>query len=252
MGINALRFVFVADNHGDRADPHSVKALFEFMQFWKPEIRIHGGDCFDLRAFRKKASEEERLESIKDDVEAGLDFMARFRPTVWLRGNHDERLIDMTKCADGNLSAYARLLWGQIDDRLTLMGCSEIFPYDAKAGVLRLGHLKFVHGYHNGITAARVAAQIYGSVIMGHVHAFDEYSIPGIDRRVGRSCGCLCELRMDYNRAMPNTLRQSHGWYYGFLFPDDTFRVYQAEEIDGQWIIPTEFGRFPSESACGV
>ena len=46
---------------------------------------------------------------------------------------------------------------------------------------------------------------------------------------------------MDYNSRMPNTLRQSHGWAYGVLNrATGAYHVWQAEKIDGQWILPTD------------
>lgn len=192
------RWVAAPDNHGDMADPGALKAFWEFLEFWKPTIRVHLGDCFDLRCLRRKASPEEQRETTGLDIESGCAFLRKLKPTHWLRGNHDERLYDAMKSDDGKLSDFAGFVAEEVNE--ATKGC-EIFPYDKRKGVLKLGHLKFVHGYHAGLTAARIAAQVYGSVVMGHVHTIEQYSIPGLERRIGRCCGCLCKLDQDYNRA---------------------------------------------------
>jgi hypothetical protein len=231
------RFVFCADNHGDHADPATLAVFWEFLKFWKPEVRVHGGDCFDFRCLRKNASEGEKRDRIQADIDAGCDFLRKLKPTHWLRGNHDERLMDAAKGDDGKLADFASYLWVDIKDAA---GAAQILPYDKRAGVLRIGRLKMIHGYHGGVTAARLAAQVYGSVLMGHTHAIDHAAVPGLDSRVGRSVGALCNLQADYNRAHANTLRQAHGWGYGLLLPGGEYVYWQAQRVGGAWHFPSE------------
>jgi predicted phosphodiesterase len=231
------KFLVVSDNHGDGEDQGAVRALREFTTFWKPTVRVHLGDCFDFRFLRKKADEQERRHPVQDDLDAGIDFLRTFKPTHFLRGNHDERLWDAARSDDGKLADFAARLILDIQD---VLGDAIMLPYDKRKGVLRLGHLKVIHGYNAGVTAARIAAQIYGSVLMGHIHAVDQYAIPGIERRIGRAIGCLCKLDMEYNRAMAQTLRHSHGWAYGLLFDSGEYVVWQAEQVGGAWFFPSE------------
>ena len=92
-----VRFVFASDSHGDMADPEALEALWEFCKDYKPEVRVAGGDHFDLRALRRGvgSSDAESGESLKADLEAGKDFLRRFRPTVYLWGNHEHRLDNL-------------------------------------------------------------------------------------------------------------------------------------------------------------
>lgn len=232
------KFALAFDNHGNEQDDAAVKAFFEFCKWFKPEIRVHGGDCFNFACLRKNASDEEKRESIREDVDAGIAFLKEFKPTHFLRGNHDERMWDAVQCDDGKLADFAGYL---VDDIKEAIGSAQMLPYDKRAGVLRLGHLKVIHGYNSGITAARLAAQIYGSVVQGHCHTIDAYSIPGLERRIGRVAGCLCHLSMTYNRAQAATLRQSHGWGYGLLLPSGDYVYWQAEQVDGRWFLPSEW-----------
>lgn len=232
----AERFVVVSDNHGDHAHKPSVGAFADFLTWWKPTIRVHAGDCFDFRFLRRAASDEEKREPVQDDIDAGNLFLRTLKPTVFLRGNHDERLWDAAKCDDGPLSNYAS---GIIEDLDIPKGC-KVYPYNKRHGVHRLGDLAVLHGYNAGVHAVRNATLVYGSLLMGHIHSVDMASVAGEPKRIGRAIGCLCELDMNYNRAHLQTLRQGHGWAYGLVLKSGKTIVWQAEEIDGLWLLPSE------------
>lgn len=236
------KFIAVFDNHGDNIDRSAAEKFFEFKEeHWKPHIVIHGGDNFDFRAIRKKASEEERRDSMIEDFDAGMSFLKRLKPTYFLRGNHDERLWDLAKEDRGVISDFAFKGTQEIQGELEKMGC-HMLPYDKKRGVLRLGHLKIIHGYICGIAAARRTAQIYGSVLMGHGHAIQCASIEGLEQRTGMMCGCLCDLNMEYTRASVGSMSWSHGFCYGVINEKTgNYFVNQARKVDGKWVLPSNF-----------
>lgn len=234
------RWVAVFDTHGDMIDPEADAAFRRFVDLFRPDIRIHGGDAFDFRSLRSKATEEERQESMKADVDAGIAFLSWFQPDAWLIGNHDHRLIRTAESAmNGNLRSYAALLLDSITDSLP---GTKIIPWGKRAGVYTLGDLNIIHGYHAGLYAARQAASIYGKVLMGHIHARSEFELPRWNGdEIGYSCGGLCRLDMDYNAGTPNTLRQSHGWAYGVLADHGHTVVHLARQTSGRWIVPMDF-----------
>jgi hypothetical protein len=235
--MKGQKFVACFDNHGAECDNAAVKAFHEFCKWWKPEVRIHGGDCFDFARLRRNAKEEERRAPLKDDLEAGLSFLEQYKPTHFLRGNHDERMWDAHKSDDGTLSDFASFAITDIED---LLGKAVVMPYQKRTGVLRLGHLKVLHGYYSGVTSARQHAFTYGACLFGHVHRIDIAPVPGLERRIARACGCLCKLDQDYNRSQAQTLAQAHGWVYGILLPGGEYVVYQAEQIAGKWFYASE------------
>lgn len=234
------RFIFATDTHGDKQHAPSIRVLLKFCEIWKPSIRVMGGDLWDFRPLRRKANEDERRESMRSDFEAGEKFLEEYMPTQFLRGNHDERLWELAQADRGLESDYALQGIEQIEGTLKSLKC-EMRPYHKREGLLRIGHLKMLHGFHSGVFASRQTALIYGSCLFGHVHTIDEHAIPGLERRVARACGCLCELDLEYNNRMPTTLRQAHGFAYGVV-NDKTgdFHCWQAEEIAGKWILPTD------------
>lgn len=238
--MSFTKFIFSSDVHGDQQDPVANDALFRFMEAWKPKLRVFGGDLWDFRPLRRKATEDERRESMAKDYEAGLEWLKRFKPHVFLRGNHDERLWDLAARNKGVESDYAMKGVIEIITLTQKMKC-EMLPYHNRDGVYRIGHLKMLHGFSSGINAARATALVYGSCLFGHVHTIDEHSIPGLERRVARSVGCLCRLAMDYNVRTPSALRHSHGFAYGIINEKTgAYNVFQAEEIDGKWMLPTD------------
>lgn len=234
------RFVAAFDYHGDQRDKRTADAFLTFCKQWKPNLRIFGGDLWDFRPLRKKASDDEKRESMKRDFEMGMDFLKDFKPQFFIRGNHDERLWELAERDDGIRSDYAREGILEVDKELKSMHC-RMLPYHKRDGVLRIGHLKVLHGFFCGVYAARQHALTYGSCLFGHVHDITEHSIPGLERRVARCCGALCSTDLEYAARSPNTLRQANGWAYGVInSKTGTYHCWQAERINGHFVIPTD------------
>lgn len=237
--VRCKRFVIAFDSHGDMADPNAINAFKEFVGWWKPDIKIHGGDAFDFRCLRNGASEAEKQEGLKVDVEHGVAFLKWFKPSVFLFGNHDYRLVNAAERArPATVKEYCRELLEQIKDSLP---STRIIQYGKRKGVYRLGNYRVVHGYHSGLYAARMASQVFSNVIMGHVHTPGYFESPHIDGATGYTSGCLCDLDMDYTLSQPNALRQAHGWIYGLLTPRGKTIPFASKVIDGQWYLPSEF-----------
>jgi hypothetical protein len=233
------KFVVGFDIHGDKQDVAANKAFFKFVKLWRPEIRVCGGDLYDFRPLRKKADAEERRDSLQADFEAGTQWLEELKPQYFLLGNHDVRLWDLAVTSNGPAADYANQGIKEIEKLTAKLKC-KILPYDRKEGVLQLGHLKMIHGFTSGVGAARKTAQVYGSVLMGHGHGIQHVAIEGVENRVGRMCGCLCQLDMDYVRASMGSLLWRHGWAYGVVNEvTGDYQVWQAEEINGNWILPT-------------
>jgi hypothetical protein len=238
--MSLTKFIFASDVHGDQQEPAANEVLFDFIDIWKPKLRVFGGDLWDFRALRKAANEDERRESMEADYKAGLKWIKRFKPHVFLRGNHDERLWELAASNKGVQSDYAMKGVVEILTLMDKMKC-KMLPYHHRDGIYRLGSLKMLHGFHCGMNAARQTALVYGSSLIGHVHTIDEHSIPGLERRVARSVGCLCKLSMDYQIRIPSHLRHSHGFAFGVVNEKTgNFFVWQAESVDGKWILPSD------------
>lgn len=234
-------FVIGTDIHGDKQDKVACDAFFKFVEQWKPDKRLILGDLWDFAALRRKASEDEKRESLALDFQMGKQFAERFQPDYFLMGNHDARLVDAAESGVGIIRDYATQGLGEIDKLMKSMR-TKVLPYHKRDGVHRLGRLICIHGFTAGAYAARAAALAYGSdVIMGHVHTNSIFSLPGHPvPRVGMSIGALCELDFPYNRATLQSLSHEHGWAAG-VYNEKTgdFHVWLAKKVGSRWFIPT-------------
>lgn len=201
---------------------------------------MFGGDLWDFRPLRSKASEVERRDHIADDFEVGFDFLEEFAPDSFILGNHDARLWDVAEVGEGLVADYAKTLIARTEKLASKIGC-RIIPHD-KLFVLKLGPLNILHGYYAGMNAARQHAQIYGPAIFGHVHTDEHCVVPSHDgRREAWASPALCKLSMDYNRKTPSTLRYMNGWMYG-AYNGNRYHVETARVVGGQVVVSTGFG----------
>ncbi len=239
--MKLARWAACYDNHGDEVDPSALAAYQEFVKWWKPEVRIHGGDNWDFRWLRRSASDEEKAQSVANDFEAGLDFIKWYKPTVFLFGNHDDRL---RKLLDSTAGAQ-RELAGQWLDRISvaLSGVAQ-FPYCRRRGLYRLADMFFAHGYGHGEGATKKHATVYGNIVYGHCHAIDSVRVPRLEDAYGYNPGCLCNLDMDYTRPNMGTLRHAHGWVYGVIVKGRVV-VWQARKYGNVWVLPSEARTLP-------
>jgi len=115
-----------------------------------------------------------------------------------------------------------------------------MLPYDAETGVYELGKLTVLHGYHCGVGATRMHANIYGNSLFGHVHTIESAPVASREPAEARSIGCLCRRDMPYINRKTAKLRWAQGWAYGVLFDDGTYQLFQTRNIGGRFYAATE------------
>jgi predicted phosphodiesterase len=238
------RFVVVSDNHGDMLDEVAGKALESFLSDFDPEVRVHAGDNWDFRNLRRGATDDEKAASLVDDWEAGTDFLTKFfaggKENWFLRGNHDERLWMFAGSATGLLRDYAHDGIKRVEG-LIRKSRAKMLPYDSALGVLDLGKLRVLHGYHSGPSACRAHANVYGNCLFGHVHSIESAAVASFQPAEARSIGCLCKRDMDYVAAKTGKLRWGHGWAAGILHGDGSYTLTQIRRINDTFTAPTAF-----------
>lgn len=210
-----MRWMAIADSHGDMADPQAVKRARDFMDEYRPEVRVHLGDAWDLRAMRAGAdSDDQNLEDLNADLDAGMELMAWYKPTHFLHGNHEFR-IDKTINGYGRGAIVAKYVTEKIAGALEGV---ETYPYSKRRGVLRLADTAMVHGYGHGQYAPKQHAAAYGKCLMGHIHTTCIMRAPSVpEPSTCYSIGCLCRLDMTYNECHLNTLGQTQGFAFGTI-----------------------------------
>ena len=243
--MKATRFVAIGDNHGDQIDGVTSAALFEFIADFRPTIRLHLGDNWDFRNLRKGANDDEKAASMQEDWEAGADFMRRFfdggKVNHFLRGNHDERVYRFRESCSGVMRDYADDAIKRLESTVK-RSKAAMLPYDARLGILRLGHLKAVHGFFSGKNALSRHAAVYGQVLLGHIHTAESYPVESDQGpKEARSIACICKTDMSYNQHQPNKLRHRNGWASGLMFEDGTYQLHQTIRINDQFHAPSEY-----------
>tara|TARA_Y100000004_G_scaffold36286_1_gene38931 strand:- start:5695 stop:6426 length:732 start_codon:yes stop_codon:yes gene_type:complete len=227
------KFIFASDLHGDVQDPESVDVLLKYVDIYSPDVRVFGGDLFDFRNIRRGAGAAEKQDSMAADVEAGLDFLNRFKPNVLLLGNHDKRLWDTAEYhTHGIVQDAARQGVRDIMSKCRKLKC-KVIPYNASNGYYDIGLVRFIHGYHAGIYATKKHAEVYsrsgGVVLHGHTHAIQYHSIPKVNGGAGMGVGCLAQTDMSYNRHMTGRIMHENGFAYGYVDGKE-WQVFQAKK----------------------
>lgn len=234
------RFIFCSDIHGDEQDYAACEVAFKFKDIFKPDISICGGDLWNFSPLRKGASADEQRVSLKNDFTAGVKWFNRFKPTHFLRGNHDERIFELAQYGCGVAADFAGEKLSAIKKMVAKHRC-DMRPYHKSRGILSLSGLNFLHGFNCGLSAARQTALFYGSSVFGHCHNDDQQSVGGLEKRTATCASCLCNLDMDFEARKPNSLRHGHGFVYGLLHKTQPiYHVWQARSIAGTWLIPSD------------
>lgn len=233
--MKSRRFVIAADNHGQEIDPIVETKFFEWLKDWKPQVRIHAGDLWDFSPLRNGASQEDKAESMCEDYRMGTDFAKRLfaggEEKHLLLGNHDQRLWDLLHKTDGVLRDFAAQKTGEIKNRMAQWGV-KTYPYDARLGVCKIGHMQVIHGFRAGIGAAKAHATIYRNCIFGHTHSQDIVPVENLEGpALAMGTGCMCVIDMPYNSRQTNKLRHQQGWVYGMLYEDGTYQAFQAKRV---------------------
>jgi len=237
------RFIVVSDIHGSQADNQATRATLSFTRDFNPDIRVIAGDLWDFSAIRKGASDDERQVSMRDDFDAGADFADAFfekgRENHLMLGNHDVRAHDLCHSPDAVLRDLGMKMVEDIN-YVASRNKAKLWPYDSRYGVMEIGFLKVVHGYHTGASACAHHSRIYGNVIFGHVHSVEAFQTPGLKQQEARAIGCLCKLDQDYADRKTGKLRWAHGFAYGWLFEDSTYQLHQARSVEGKFYASKE------------
>jgi hypothetical protein len=242
MKAKKQKIVICGDNHGKKGDPAVIKEFLRFVKEFNPQHRVHLGDCFDLASIRQGALGKEQAESMDEDIKKGIEFIKAYKPTVFLYGNHEDRIDHIIETStNGIIVDYCIDLKNRIHEALRSVGCKVILPYHADLGVYRIGPISCVHGYTYGKSAVEEQALHYASVggccCMGHIHRIEMVCAKKHGGSVGFSGGCLCDKSdMSYAKNRLATAKWGSGWLYGYVQGQKNYKLWQAHKVDREWI----------------
>lgn len=206
------KIVLVSDNHGNMICPLTENKLFEVIESFNPEIRIHLGDFLNLNAWRDGASASEKMESLREDINSGLQFIKRFKPNVMTMGNHDYRLVKKSREGNADTREYAE---EQLEKVTTLLRelKTKTFAWGVKRGVYEIAGQKMIHGYSAGITATTTMGMRYGRCVHGHNHTGDIIWLPTYDGGFAQSCPSMCDNdQMEYQLGQVASFKHVSGF----------------------------------------
>jgi len=224
-----MRWMAVSDPHSVCQHDEGVRAARDFMADYKPEIRIHLGDNWDLAAWRKKAGNAELQQDTWQCIDSGIEFLEWFRPTELNLGNHDWRLWRAAYYddeVDGRRRDYARILIEQhITPVFERLG-TKVYEYRIRHQTGVLGPWRHFHGFRS--QGGKHAAYWLGlkwrgssdGALCGHLHRYEVSSADDINGSRGVVAPCMCDReKMCYVDEELGAYRWDVGWLYGEVEP---------------------------------
>jgi predicted phosphodiesterase len=235
------RFIAISCSHGKYADETAIDAVLKMRERWNPSIVVHLGDWCDTTAFRSGAvGSSDESEPVAPDIDGGLSFLRKYRPTHVLDGNHEDRIPRMLSHRNAIVAYAAQQATDYIDRTFVEIGCRRI-PYDGVFQKLVIGDVTFTHGTIYNENSARDMAEMYGGkVIFGHTHRSQQAEGRTIKESTGYCTGTLTRRgEMDYAKARRATLGWRQGLVYGEIGPKDSaVWLITRGEFDKEWRLP--------------
>jgi predicted phosphodiesterase len=241
IGQKYERFIAVGCSHGKYADDTAVDAVLTMRDKWKPSIVVHLGDWCDTTAWRSGAAgSSDESEPVAPDIDGGIEFLRKYRPTHVLDGNHEDRIPRMLNHRNAVVSYAAQQATDYIEKQFLKIGCRRL-PYDGVFQKLVVGNVTFTHGTIYNENSARDMAEMYGgNVIFAHTHRAQIGEGRTIKESTGYCVGTLTRRgSMDYAKARRATLGWRQGIVYGEIGPKDSaVWLLTRGEFNQDWRLP--------------
>ena len=213
--IKYKRVLFVSDIHCPYQDKSALRAMYNFMDWWKPQEVIILGDLVDFYAISRFSRDPERVLKLQEELDESVKILNQIREHAgkisiyFLRGNHEDRLKKYLWSKAQELSGLRALRLEELleFDRLKI-------HYEDK-NQIRYGCVIIKHGTlirkFAGYTAKGEFEKNGMSGVSGHSHRLSQYRHTNeADSYIWTEAGCLCQLNADYlDGTTPN-------WNQGF------------------------------------
>jgi len=235
------KFLAVSCSHGKYADETAIQAVLTMRERWKPSLVVHLGDWCDTTAFRSGAiGTSDEAEPVAPDIDGGIAFLKKLRPTHVLDGNHEDRIPRMLNNRNALVAYAAQQATNYIEESFLKIGCRRI-PYDGVYQRLVVGNVTFTHGSIYNENSSRDMAEMYGgNVVFGHTHRAQFAPGRTIHPSRGYCVGTLTRRgEMDYAKNRRATLGWSQGIAYGEIGPKDScVWLTVRDQYEQEWRLP--------------
>lgn len=240
--------IAMGDNHGHLACDDTLDAIMEGVSRYKPKVRVHLGDNWDMTCLRKgiENGSKEAIDNLREDMDAGIKWIRRYRPTHFLFGNHEWRVYDLLHNTDS--MSKARKAQDVIDEmkrELRAVGCRVIKPYDVRDCKITIEGIDFIHGMSHGKNALLQDQATYGTpghgFAMGHLHREEQLNYQHIEGGAAFLCGCAMDISLaNYALRRSATLRWQNG-FLRFVTDGKKYKGYQIHRWDSKhWVFDGE------------
>ena len=232
----------VGCSHGLHADPKALAAVLKFRESYKPDACVHLGDFCDTTAFRSGVSSGQDADSaapIQPDVDGGLDFLEKLRPTLVLAGNHEARLWRLAKSPNAIVSHCSTKVIGEIMDTCKELK-AEFIEYTGIHQGKIIGGFRFMHGVFFSENGVRDHAEAFGNVVHAHMHRAGVAKGRRSDNPTGYCVGTLTGRgAMEYSANRRSTLSWSSGFVWGEYSGDQSVLwLHEQPNHLAEWRLP--------------
>jgi len=228
--------------NGHKVPLHDLKAFgatYAFLQDFKPDVIILGGDILDCNPIshhnKGKPGRTEGLrlasdaQGCREDIITPLEALKATK-NVYILGNHEDWLSDLAEDQPG--------LEGLVDAK-HLLSLNK-WQVEPQGGRFRLGKLWFMHGdtLGGGANVTRKAVTDGGrSLRFGHFHTYAATTkVSFLDENCGHTAvavPCLCGREPKYGQGRGNSWVQGFNW--GYVNSDGTFSDYVSVITNGKF-----------------
>ena len=225
-----------------------VKPILKFLEDWKPDVIVFGGDIWNLDYLSHWASDNFKNigfntinSKLKRESEEVRELLLRFikagqpKDTYFLQGNHEKWVEQYT-------TKYPQVDDLTIKSLLRLQGLG--IKYVPMEGNIRIGKQVFVHGQQYGTDnpAKQAVIRSHRNVIMFHHHkhlSWSGFSDLDVDDKTKVVCvPCYCSLAPEYLKGRPNSW--SNGFYTAIVKPSGNFTSWVVEvSKNGHFLFPS-------------
>lgn len=209
------KVLFVPDIHCPYQDPVALKALYSFMDWFKPQEVFILGDLVDFYAISSFSKDPERALKLQDEIDQAVEVLSDIRKHAkkaklnFLVGNHCERLKRYLWSTARELSGLKALEL----NRLLMLDEFKIKLYEN--GILHYKGIIIKHGdivrKYSGYTSRAEFEKNGMSGVSCHTHRLSQYRHTNeAGDFVWIESGCLCLKEAEYMKGMRSN------WQSGF------------------------------------
>lgn len=234
----------VGCSHGIHADRKALEAVIKFREAFRPDTCIHLGDFCDTAAFRSGAKgSSDESSPIQPDVDGGLDFLEKLRPTLVLCGNHEDRLWRLAGSSNAIVQKCSKDVIKEIGQTCYKLR-AELVEWNGIYQGRTIGGFRYMHGTFYSENATRDHAEAFGNVVHAHTHRAAVAKGRRSDSPTGYCVGTLANMpAMEYAKARRATLSWSQGFVWGFYNEGKTggrsvLWLHEQPANQAEWVLP--------------